>query len=30
MEREAADLQRRMEEFFTEMPADKLQKLLER
>jgi hypothetical protein len=29
MEHEAADLQRRMEEFFTEMPADKLQKLLE-
>jgi hypothetical protein len=28
MEREAADLQRRMEEFFTEMPADKLQELL--
>lgn len=29
MEREAVDLQRKMEEFFTEMPADKLQKLLE-
>jgi hypothetical protein len=29
MEREAADLEQRMEEFFTEMPADKLQKLLE-
>ncbi|MGA3285961.1 MAG: DUF4175 family protein [Bacteroidota bacterium] len=29
MEREAADLQHRMEEFFTEMPADKMQKSLE-
>jgi hypothetical protein len=29
MECEAADLQRRMEEFFTEMPADKMQKSLE-
>jgi hypothetical protein len=29
MEYEAADLQRRMEEFFTEMPADTLHKLLD-
>ena len=29
MEHEAADLQRRMEEYFTEMPADKMQKSLE-
>jgi hypothetical protein len=29
MEREAVDLQHRMEEFFTEMPAEKMQKSLE-